>query len=110
MALVTGDERIVAAHERAVGTAIGWIEEHAEPRRRMDGNIRNETTGQQPYARITEHASRELEPHLHTQVVNINMPRHVGEEQLASVDTSAMYVDQRTDGTIRTDETQPERK
>src|SRR3546814_2446779 len=66
MALVTGDERIVAAHERAVGTAIGWIEEHAELRRRMDGNIRHETTGQLLYARFTEHASRELDPHLHT--------------------------------------------
>src|SRR3546814_16464519 len=80
MALVTGDERIVAAHERAVGTAIGWIEEHAELRRRMDGNIRHETTGQLLYARFTEHASRELDPHLHTHVVILNMTRHAGDE------------------------------
>src|SRR5690606_23632002 len=45
MALVAGDERIVAAHECAVGTARGWLEEHAELRRRMDGKVTHETTG-----------------------------------------------------------------
>src|SRR3546814_14569053 len=95
MALVTGDERIVAAHERAVGTAIGWIEEHAELRRRMDGNIRHETTGQLLYARFTEHASCELDPHLHTHVVILNMTRHAGDEQLARPETRALFAEQK---------------
>src|SRR3546814_17081001 len=98
MALVTGDERIVAAHERAVGTAIGWIEEHAELRRRMDGNIRHETTGQLLYARFTEHASRELDPHLHTHVVILTMTRHACDEQMASLETRAMFAEHITAG------------
>src|SRR3546814_5582343 len=44
MALVTGDELVVAAHEKAVGTALGWIEEHAQLRRRNAGEIVHETT------------------------------------------------------------------
>ena len=100
MALVTGDERIVAAHERAVSTAIGWIEEHAELRRRMDGKIQHETTGQLLYARFTEHASRELDPHLHTHVVILNMTRHAGDEQMVSLETRAMFAEQMTAGQI----------
>lgn len=37
MALVGGDERIIAAHERAVGTALAYLEEHATLRRRDEG-------------------------------------------------------------------------
>jgi conjugative relaxase-like TrwC/TraI family protein len=66
MALVSGDERILAAHERAVGSALDYLEEHAALRRRDKGEVRHETTGRLIYARFTEHASRELDPHLHT--------------------------------------------
>ena len=100
MALVTGDERIIAAHERAVGTAIAWIEEHAELRRRMDGKITHETTGQLLYARFTEHASRELDPHLHTHVVILNMTRHAGDEQMVSLESRAMFAEQMVAGQI----------
>lgn len=100
MALVAGDERIVAAHEKAVGTAIGWIEEHAALRRRMNGDIVHETTGQLLYARFTEHASRELDPHLHTHVVILNMTRHAGDEQMVSLETRAMFAEQMTAGQI----------
>jgi hypothetical protein len=73
MALVAGDDRILAAHERAVGIALGYLEEHATLRRRDSGEIVQETTGRLIFARFTEHASRELDPHLHTHVVVMNM-------------------------------------
>ena len=100
MALVAGDERIIAAHEKAIGTAIGWIEEHAQLRRRMSGEIVHETTGQLLYARFTEHASRELDPHLHTHVVILNMTRRDGDEQMVSLETRAMFAEQMTAGQI----------
>lgn len=100
MALVAGDERIVAAHEKAVGTALGWIEEHARLRRRNDGEIVHETTGRLLYARFTEHASRELDPHLHTHVVILNMTRHEDEAQMVSLETRAMFAEQMTAGQI----------
>ena len=72
MALVAGDDRIIAAHERAVGAALSYLEEHASLRRREDGEIVHETTGRLLFARFTEHASRELDPHLHTHCVVMN--------------------------------------
>src|SRR5690242_18402860 len=36
MALLTGDERIIAAHERAVTAALSYVEEHAALRRRQE--------------------------------------------------------------------------
>lgn len=45
MALVAGDERIIVAHEQAVGVALGYLEEHASLRRRDSGEIVHETTG-----------------------------------------------------------------
>ena len=39
MALVMGEERIIAAHERAVTVALSYLEEHAALRRRDSGEI-----------------------------------------------------------------------
>lgn len=100
MALVAGDERIIAAHEKAVGTAIGWLEEHAQLRRRINGEIVHETTGRLIFARFTEHASRELDPHLHTHVVVLNMTDKGDGEQMVSLETRAMFAEQMTAGQI----------
>lgn len=100
MALVTGDERIIAAHEKAVGTALAWLEDYAQLRRRMNGEIVHETTARLAYARFTEFASRELDPHLHTHVVILNMTRHEGDEQMVSLETRAMFAEQMAGGQI----------
>lgn len=100
MALVAGDERIVAAHERAVGTALGYLEEHATLRRRIDGEVVHETTGRLIFARFTEHASRELDPHLHTHAVVMNMTNPEAGEQMASLETRAMYAEQMVAGQV----------
>lgn len=100
MALVRGDDRIVEAHEKAVGSAIAYIEEHAQLRRRDEGDIVHETTGRLIYARFTEHASRELDPHLHTHVVILNMTNRADGNVMASLETRAMYAEQMTAGQV----------
>lgn len=98
MALVAGDERIIAAHERAVTAALGYLEGHATLRRREDGSIRHETTGRLIFARFTEHASRELDPHLHTHVVVMNMTNREDRSPMASLESRAMFAEQMTAG------------
>ncbi|MBB3957719.1 MobF family relaxase [Novosphingobium sediminicola] len=100
MALVVGDERIVAAHEQAVGSAIAYLEEHAGLRRRDDGEIRHITTGRLLFARFTEHASRELDPHLHTHVVVLNMTNQAPGDPMASLESRAMFAEQMTAGQV----------
>jgi len=100
LALVTGDERILAAHERAVGVALAYLEEHAELRRRVEGEVVNETTGRLLFARFTEHASRELDPHLHTHVVVLNMTNHLNSDRMVSLETRSMYAEQIVAGQI----------
>jgi conjugative relaxase-like TrwC/TraI family protein len=100
MALVAGDERIIAAHEKAVGTALGYLEEHATLRRRDNGEIVHETTGRLIFARFTEHASRELDPHLHTHAVVLNMTNREDGQLMASLESRAMYAEQMVAGQI----------
>jgi conjugative relaxase-like TrwC/TraI family protein len=100
MALVAGDQRIIAAHEKAVGTALAYLEEHAELRRRDEGEIVHETTGRLIFARFTEHASRELDPHLHTHVVIMNMTSRQAGPPMASLETRAMFMEQKVAGQV----------
>lgn len=100
MALVAGDDRIVAAHEQAVGIALAYLEEHASLRRRDEGEIVHETTGRLLFARFTEHASRELDPHLHTHVVVMNMTNQEAGAPMASLETRAMFAEQMVAGQV----------
>jgi conjugative relaxase-like TrwC/TraI family protein len=100
MALVAGDDRIIAAHERAVTAAVNYLEEHATLRRRDGGEIIHETTGRLIFARFTEYASRELDPHLHTHVVVMNMTNREDGAPMASLETRAMYAEQMTAGQV----------
>ena len=100
MALALGDERIVQLHERAVDVALAYLQEHAQLRKREEGSIIHETTGRLLWARFTEHASRELDPHLHTHVVVLNMTNGQEGDPMASLETRAMYAEQMTSGQI----------
>ena len=100
MALVAGDERVLSAHERAVTAAIDYLEEHALLRRRAGGQIVHETTGRLLVARFTEHGSRDLDPHLHTHVVVLNMTNRREGDRMASLETLAMYAEQQVAGQI----------
>jgi len=100
MALVAGDQRIVEAHEQAVGVALSYLEEHATMRHRVDGEVTEKTTGRLIYARFTEHASRELDPHLHTHVVVMNITDERDGSNKVSLETRAMYAEQMTAGQV----------
>jgi ATP-dependent exoDNAse (exonuclease V) alpha subunit len=100
MALVAGDDRILAAHESAVSVALSYLEQHATLRHRQDGDMVFETTGRLLFARFTEHASRELDPHLHTHVVVMNMTNRAEGDPMASLETRAMFVEQMTAGQV----------
>ena len=76
LALVGGDERIVAAHDRAVRRTLAWVEANAVETRMQDpasgGMIR--AGGQKMIAATFRHdTSRNLDPQLHTHCVIANM-------------------------------------
>ncbi|EIZ79597.1 TrwC protein [Novosphingobium sp. Rr 2-17] len=100
MALVAGDQRIIAAHEEAVTAALFYLEEHALMRHRVDGEVTEKTTGRLIYARFTEHASRELDPHLHTHAVVMNITDERDGAKKVSLETRAMYAEQMVAGQV----------
>ncbi len=78
MALVGGDERIVAAHDRAVKRALAWVERNAAETRLSDPATKKmvRAKGQKTVAATFRHdTSRNLDPQLHTHAVLANMVR-----------------------------------
>lgn len=100
MALVAGDERIIQAHEEAVGVALSYLEEHATMRHRVNGEVTEKTTGRLIFARFTEHVSRELDPHLHTHVVVMNITDERDGSRKVSLETRAMFAEQMASGQV----------
>ncbi|MBO9579490.1 MAG: relaxase domain-containing protein [Sphingobium sp.] len=100
MALVAGDDRIARAHEQAVTVALSYLEEHASMRHRVNGEVVEKTTGRLVFARFTEHASRELDPHLHTHVVVMNISNERDGARFVSLESRAMYAEQMVAGQI----------
>ena len=75
-ALVGGDARVVEAHDRAVGRALGWFEKNAAETRMQDpATGRMVRTGDQKsvIATFRHETSRNLDPALHTHSVIANM-------------------------------------
>ena len=76
LAMVGGDDRIVDAHDRAVGKTLVWIEEHAVRTRMQDKatGAMVRVGGQEMVAATFRHdTSRNLDPQLHTHCVIANM-------------------------------------
>ena len=76
MGLVGGDERIVAAHDRAVTRTLAWVERSAVETRMQDraSGAMVHTGGQKMVAATFRHdTSRNLDPQLHTHAVVANM-------------------------------------
>ena len=76
MALVGGDDRIVAAHDRAVGKTLAWVERNAVETRIQDKASRAmvRAGNQKMVAATFRHdTSRNLDPQLHTHAVIANM-------------------------------------
>ncbi|MCY4488196.1 MAG: relaxase domain-containing protein, partial [Deltaproteobacteria bacterium] len=76
MALVGGDDRIVAAHDRAVTRTLAWVERNAVETRLQDkaSGAMVHAGGQKMVAATFRHdTSRNLDPQLHTHAVVANM-------------------------------------
>ena len=76
MALVGGDDRIVAAHDRAATRTLAWIERNAVETRMQDkaSGAMVQAGGQKMVAATFRHdTSRNLDPQLHTHAVVANM-------------------------------------
>ena len=74
--MVGGDERIVEAHDRAVGKTLAWIEEHAVRTRMQDkatGAMVRAGNQKMVAATFRHDTSRNLDPQLHTHCVIANM-------------------------------------
>jgi len=71
-ALTGADERIVAAHDQAVWSAMRELETFAATRVRAGGGHGDRSTGNVVAALFTHDTSRALDPHLHTHCVIFN--------------------------------------
>jgi conjugative relaxase-like TrwC/TraI family protein len=72
VALAGADERIVAAHDQAVRSAMRELENFAATRVRTGGGHGDRSTGNVAAALFTHDTSRALDPHLHTHCVIFN--------------------------------------
>lgn len=73
MAVVANDQRLIVAHQTAVGEALREMENHAASRVREGGANTDRTTGNLVVAVYHHDASRELDPQIHTHAVAANL-------------------------------------
>ncbi|MGB6872108.1 MAG: relaxase domain-containing protein, partial [Acidobacteriaceae bacterium] len=71
--MVGGDERLVAAHDKALREALAEAENYAATRVRVNGANEDRTTGNWIEAAYGHDTSRELDPQLHTHAVAANL-------------------------------------
>jgi conjugative relaxase-like TrwC/TraI family protein len=90
-ALVGGDERLIAAHDKAVREALAEAENHAGSRVRLNGANENRTTGNWVVAAYRHDTSRELDPQLHTHAVAANLTYDGVEGRWKALQASGLY-------------------
>jgi conjugative relaxase-like TrwC/TraI family protein len=90
-AMVGGDVRLIAAHDRAVREALVEAEDHAASRVRMNGANENRTTGNWIVAAYRHDTSRELDPQLHTHAVAANLTYDGVEGRWKALQASGLY-------------------
>ena len=91
MAELTGDERLVQAHQRAVAEALTELEFHAATRVRGAGANHDRTTGNVVVAVYHHDTSRELDPQLHTHAVAANLTWDGIENRWKALQASPIY-------------------
>lgn len=72
-ALVAGDARVIAAHDRAVSAAVTAAEERALARRKVGGKARVERSANLIVGKFRHETSRERDPQLHTHAIVMNL-------------------------------------
>lgn len=90
-AIVGGDERLIAAHDKAVREALVESEKYAATRVRLDGANENRTTANWIVAAYRHDTSRELDPQLHTHAVAANLSYDGVEGRWKALQASALY-------------------
>src|SRR5579863_986851 len=91
MAIVGGDERLIKAHQKAVGDALEELENHAATRVRASGANTDRTTGNLAIAVYHHDTSRELDPQIHTHAVAANLTYDGAEGRWKALQASAIY-------------------
>ena len=90
---------VLDAHDRAVGAMVGWIEDQATTRFRVNGDVVTVDAEGIVAASFRQHTSRALDPQLHTHVVIPNRVLSPDGRWLA-LDARTLKVDQRTVSSI----------
>ena len=90
-ALVGGDDRLVAAHDKAVREALAEAESHAAARVRLGGANEDRTTANWIVAAYRHDTSRELDPQLHTHAVAADLTYDGVEGRWKALQASGLY-------------------
>lgn len=90
-AMLTGDERLIAAHDKAVGEALAEAENYTATRIRLNGANENRVTGNWIVAAYRHDTSRELDPQLHTHAVAANLTYDGVEGRWKALQASGLY-------------------
>jgi conjugative relaxase-like TrwC/TraI family protein len=90
-AMVGNDERLIAAHDKAVREALAEAENYAGSRVRQNGANENRTTGNWIVAAYRHDTSRELDPQLHTHAVAANLTYDGVEGRWKALQASGLY-------------------
>lgn len=85
------DDRILAAHDQAVKTAMAELEKFAEARLRKAGERGERVTGNLVAAAFRHDTSRELDPHLHTHCVVLNATFDGAEDRWKALEAQGMF-------------------
>jgi conjugative relaxase-like TrwC/TraI family protein len=91
MAIVGGDDRLIAAHETAVRETLQEAERYSATRVRLAGLNENRPTGNWVVAAYTHDTSRELDPQLHTHAVAANLTYDGTEARWKALQASGLY-------------------
>ena len=91
MAQLGDDERLIKAHQTAVGEALHELEAYAATRVRQNGANEDRTTGNLVIAVYHHDTSRELDPQLHTHAVAANMTYDGTEGRWKALQASDIY-------------------
>lgn len=91
MALVVGDQRLLAAHDEACQAALTQMEQVAATRVRRGGQDGERVTGEMVAAVFRHDTSRALDPQLHTHFVVFNATWDRTEERWKALQTSRMF-------------------
>ncbi|MEZ5244590.1 MAG: MobF family relaxase [Acidimicrobiales bacterium] len=86
---------VLDAHDTAVATMLGWVEQQAHTRYRINGEVAVVDAQGIIAATFRQHTSRSLDPQLHTHVVIANKVRSPDGRWLA-LDARTLKLDQRT--------------